>query len=529
MRLLLALLFSLSIARGAEVVEPAALMLEGQTLFTFRTPVGSISPVERVKLISARLHRLQADRTFDLNRIVTHHENDLGWQILAGENLLLVITPKDEVGEGHTGKVIAETIAFRLKEILSDDRQAKSPTELLIHSLYALLYTLGLVLLLWALNKLYNFSKSRLLIWEGTLIRSLQIKTFEILPAARITKLSLWLLSALKFTTTITLFYFYIPLVLALFPWTAHYSTLLLGYVTTPLWHILNAFVAFIPNLFFIVINLLVTRYALKLIRTFFTEIEVGNLKLTGFYSEWARPTFQLVRIFVVAFSVVVIFPYIPGSGSPAFQGISVFLGVIVSFGSSSAMANVISGLVLTYMRSFRIGDRVKIAEAMGDVVETTLLVTRIRTVKNVEITIPNSLVLNSHMLNFSTAALNAGLILHTEVTIGYDASWRKVHELLIGAALKTNGILSEPAPFVYQSGLDDSYVRYEINAYTRVANRMAGTYSELRQHIQDAFNEAGVEIMSPSYSAIRDGNTVTIPPDKRPEGYTPSSFRIDS
>jgi small-conductance mechanosensitive channel len=193
-----------------------------------------------------------------------------------------------------------------------------------------------------------------------------------------------------------------------------------------------------------------------------------------------------------------------------------------------SAVSNVIAGLVLTYMRSFRIGDRVKIADTTGDVVEKTLLITRIQTVKNVEVTVPNSLVLGSHIVNFSTSAKTKGLILHTQVTIGYDAPWKKVHELLIQAALNTDEILSEPKPFVLQTSLDDSYVSYEINAYTHNAHRMAGIYSMLHQNIQDAFNKAGVEIMSPSFSAIRDGNTVTIPKENREANYQAPSFRVE-
>jgi small-conductance mechanosensitive channel len=178
-------------------------------------------------------------------------------------------------------------------------------------------------------------------------------------------------------------------------------------------------------------------------------------------------------------------------------------------------------------MRSFRIGDRVKIADTVGDVVEKSLLVTRIKTVKNVEITIPNAITLNSHIINYSTSAQTDGLILHTEVTIGYDAPWRKVHELLISAASNAEGVLKEPAPFVYQSSLDDYYVRYQINAYTRESNSMAAIYSKIHQNIQDAFNQAGVEIMSPAFNAIRDGNSTTIPSDRRPPDYVAPSFRV--
>jgi small-conductance mechanosensitive channel len=508
--------------------DPVTLKLNGQTIFTFRAYVGSISPAERVTAISARLDRLIRTPLLDLNQIEVREEVGLGWQIFNDQDLLLVITPEDAKGENKPGKIVAESVAFRLKDIIAADRYAKTPRELLIKSLYALLYTLALFILLWAMARTHRTLIKRISLWEGTIIRSIQIKNFQILPVTRITQIALFLIKAVRLVATILIFYFYFPMVLGLFPWTASISEMLLGYIIAPFRAILKAFVDFVPNLFFIIVSVLVARYVLKFIRTFFQAIATKNLEFKGFYPEWAEPTFQLVRILVIAFSAVVIFPYIPGSSSPAFQGVSVFLGVLLSFGSTSAMANVISGLVLTYMRSFGLGDRVRIADAMGDVVEKSLLVTRIRTVKNVEITIPNSLVLNSHMINFSALASAEGLILHLEVTIGYDAPWRTVHELLIQAALSTEGILEKPAPFVYQTGLDDSYVRYEVNAYTREANAMARVYSAMREKIQDAFNTAGVEIMSPIYTAIRDGNSVTIPPEKREPGYKAPSFRFD-
>ena len=190
-------------------------------------------------------------------------------------------------------------------------------------------------------------------------------------------------------------------------------------------------------------------------------------------------------------------------------------------------MGNIIGGIVITYMRPFIIGDRVKIADTIGDITEKTLLVTRIRTIKNVDITIPNAMVLGSHIINYSTSAKNKGLILHTTVTIGYDAPWRKVHELLKAAAAATENVLTEPAPFILQTALDDFYVHYELNAYTDKPNIMANIYSNLHQNIQDKFNEGGVEIMSSHYSTIRDGNQVTIPKDYLPKEYKVPAFRL--
>jgi len=509
------------------VVNPATLEVLGEPLFTFRTRIGSVEPADRVRLINERIARIQSDRLFDLNQIQPREDAEVGWEVFAADRLLMVILTEDARLENRPAKLIAEGLAMRIRELLAEDRIAKSPAVLLRHALYAAGYLLGLILILWAFRRLFRRLDSLLGTADGIRIQPFRIKGFEILTAERIALFIRAVLRALRLILTLSLLYFFLPLVLSLFPWTARLSPVLVGYVMDPLHQIGRGIVAFIPNLFFIVLYVMVTRYLLKMVRFLFNEIEKGNLRFGGFYPEWSGPTYQLVRTLAIAFTVIIVFPYIPGSSSPAFQGVSVFLGLLVSLGSTSAVANAVAGIVITYMRSFRPGDRVKIADTVGDIIEKTLLVTRVRTVKNVDVTIPNSLVLNNHIINYSALAPTNGLILHTEVTIGYDAPWKKVHELLIQAALATDGFLTTPAPFVLQTALEDSYVRYQLNAYTRHANRMSELHSELHSRVQDAFNAAGVEIMSPAYHSLRDGNTVTIPEGNRGEGYRAPSFRV--
>jgi small-conductance mechanosensitive channel len=276
-----------------------------------------------------------------------------------------------------------------------------------------------------------------------------------------------------------------------------------------------------------IAVIVLITYYFVRFLRFLAAEIETGKLNLPGFYPDWAQSTFNLVRILIYAFAFIVIFPYLPGSNSPVFQGVSVFLGLLISLGSSSAIGNIIAGLVITYMRAFNIGDRVKIGDTVGDVLEKTMLVTRLRTIKNEEVTIPNSAILNGSTINYSAGAKAAGLILNTTITIGYDVPWRTVHQLLIDAASKTEHIRQDPPPFVLQTSLDDFYVSYQINAFTQAPAGAAKIYSELHSHIQDGFNEAGVEILSPHYRAARDGNMTTIPADYLPPDYEAPAFQF--
>jgi small-conductance mechanosensitive channel len=286
----------------------------------------------------------------------------------------------------------------------------------------------------------------------------------------------------------------------------------------------------FIPNLFAIAVIFLATRYTVKFISFLSNEVEKGSLVIEGFYPDWAKPTFNIVKIILYAFMFIVIFPYLPGSDSEVFRGVSVFLGILVSLGSSSAIGNAVAGLVITYMRPFKIGDRIKIGEITGEVMEKTMLVTRIRTIKNEEITLPNATIMSGHTINYTTSAKDIGLILNTSITIGYDVPWKKVHELLIKASLATDGVLldEKKRPFVLQTSLDDFYVAYQINVYTDQSHRMAAIYSDLHQNIQDTFNEGGVEIMSPHYQTLRDGNTTAIPPNYLPPDYKQPPFHVE-
>lgn len=393
--------------------------------------------------------------------------------------------------------------------------------------LYSILVTAAAAAILKGMNTFLRAFTARTRRWKGSLIKPIRIKTIEILSADRIVELLRFGAKIFHLTALIVTGYFFITIIFSLFDFSKTWASALINYILDPLGRVFSAFVQYLPNLFFILVIIGVTRFVIKAVHFVFNEIEKGTLAFPSFPAEWAEPTYKIARFLVIAFAGIVIFPYLPGSDSPAFQGVSIFLGVLFSLGSTSAIANVVAGVVLTYMRPFRIGDRVKIADTIGDVIEKTLLVTRVRTIKNVDITIPNSMVLGSHIVNFSSSATERGLILHSTVTIGYDVPWKQVHELLISAARETENILKEPEPFVLQTSLDDFYVSYELNAYTDKPSVMAKTYSTLHAKVQDKFNQAGVEIMSPHYSAMRDGNQTTIPTDHLPKNYTAPGFRI--
>jgi len=518
--------------KPAATVEPAKpagapVVLDGKTLFVVRERVMSFTPEDRASAIRRKLEMF-LEGPLSHPETITVLEAETTSQIMWGEVVLMTVTDRDAAAEGKPRAELAKEVAESLRAAVRSHIEAYGNRSILLGAVYTLVATLVLVAFLVLFRRLFPRLYSAADAWKGTRIRSIRFQSVEVVRAESIVAFIRGALRWIRILVTVLLFYIYIPLVLSFFPWTKGVAAVLIGYIFGPLKVVGKGILNFLPNLFFIAVIVAVTHYALRLIRVIFTGMKRGTFTIPGFYPEWADPTFKIVRLLVVAFAAVVAFPYIPGSESPAFRGVSIFLGVLFSLGSTSAVANIVSGVILTYMRPFHVGDRVKIADSVGDVIEKTLLVTRVRTIKNVDVTIPNSMILSSHIVNYSSSAKECGLILNAGVTIGYDADWRKVHELLISAARRTADIQESPSPFVFQTSLDDFYVSYELNAYTEKPQVMAATYSLLHQNIQDVFNEAGVEIMSPHYSQIRDGNRMAIPDSSLPPGYAPPAFRVE-
>jgi small-conductance mechanosensitive channel len=509
-----------AVAAGAPVVAG------GKTLFTVRERLFTFSPEDRAKTIADRVNWLSKQ---PLSRIRALRVADDGTTSAIGseDTVIMTVTEADAKAAGRTRQDLAREYAGKIQAAAEALQRQYSLRTILFGILYTVLATAVLIAVLKLFGAAFPKVHAKLEAWHGVYIRSIRIQKLELLPAERITGLLKTVVALLRVALSLVLLYIYITLVLGFFPWTQGYSARLFQYILSPLQAVGNAAFGYVPNIFFIAVIFVVAYYVIRFVKFIFGAIEKETISFPGFYPEWAEPTYKIARFLILAFTVVVVFPYLPGSKSPAFQGVSIFLGLLLSLGSTSAVANVVAGSVLTYTRALRVGDRVQIGDATGDVTEKTLLVTRIRTIKNVDIAIPNALVLSSHIINFSSSAKEHGLILHTSVTIGYDAPWRTVHQLLIDAANNTESILKDPKPFVFQTSLDDFYVSYQLNAFTDQPSVMARTYSDLHQNIQDKFNEAGVEILSPHYGALRDGNQIGIPESYLPGDYAAPSFRI--
>ncbi|WP_228036983.1 mechanosensitive ion channel family protein [Cuspidothrix issatschenkoi] len=524
---------STPIVQDSEIVnkiDGTPVLLGDTTLFVIQKSVGSFSPQERAQAVTNRLEIIANDPLISMDNLRVVEDSDIT-SIVIGDKTLFTITDKDAKAANKTRQILAEKCIEIIRNAINQYRKERSLDYIIKGLLYSFILTIFLLIFLKIFNQVYPIIITRLQNWRGIRIPELRIQNIELLPAARVINIVTRLVKIIRIIIVISIFYIYISLVLSFFPWTKQISSRLISYFLAAIYKSWLAFADYLPNIFALALIFFITHYSLKFIRYIFTELGNGNISIPGFYNDWAEPTYKLVFLIIVALALVLAFPYLPGFGSPAFQGISVFLGILFSLGSTAVITNVVAGIILIYTRAFQMGDRIKIGEAIGDIVEKTLLVTRIRTIKNVIITIPNGTVLNSQIINYTALSQdpNYYLIIHTTITLGYDLPWRKVHQALIDAALATNNILTEPIPFVLQTSLDDFYVSYELNAYSNKPMLMANIYSELHQNIQDKCNEAGMEILSPHYAAVRDGNQTTIPENYLSEDYKPPGFRLSS
>jgi len=495
----------------------------GQELWRVYGSVGPFTAEERARSATLRLDQVVKDPSFLPERLAVVHRETVS-EFVFGDRVLGVVTDDDAAGAGMERRAYADAMVARIRDIVTRTREEFTPRAVAVGVVKVLAATLVLVAALWGIRIVSGRARQRLTRWSTEAIR---IQRAELMSRDRAAALAGVVVRVIGIVLTLFAIVVWLEIALRALPWTRPHARVLLDWIATPVAVIWDSFVAFLPNLFFILVIAGITYTLLRLIRVVFDEIARGNIRFESFPAEWAEPTYKIVRVLGIALAFVAAFPYIPGSQSPAFQGVSIFLGLLFSLSSSSAIGNVVAGTILTYTRSFHVGDRVRIGQTTGDVVRKTMLVTHVRTIKNVMVSIPNAVVLSNEVVNYSALAQTDGLILHTSVTIGYDAPWRTVHQLLVEAALNTPGIEKEPKPFVLQTALNDFFVSYEINAYTRDPWSMVVIYANLHEQIQESFNKGGVEIMSPHYYSLRDGNTVTIPDAHRPAGYEAPSFRV--
>jgi small-conductance mechanosensitive channel len=467
-------------------------------LFSVR---GSASyPAEkRAAAIAGRIVALARDRAFD-PRSLAVGEGEGITAVMAGDRRVIAVFAADAGYESMSQAELAATYLITIRDAILTSREERG-SEAMLRGLWRALaassvLAVAVIVLWWIRRRVDRALETHV----RAKVQSVGISSFEFVRAERLWGLVRGLMRTVEALAALVLLYAYFEYVLGLFPGSRGVAKRLAGWVVGPVETIARGVVGVIPNLIFLAILFVIVRWVLRTLRMFFEGVAEGRVELGNFEREWAEPTYKLARIAVVAFGLVVAYPYIPGSSSAAFKGVSLFAGIVFSLGSSTAIANIIAGYSLTYRRAFKLGDRVRIGDVVGDVTAIRLQVTHLRTVKNEEAVVPNSTILSSAVTNFTTLARSQGLLLHTTVGIGYETPWRQVEAMLLLAAERTPGLLAEPRPFVLQRSLGDFCINYELNAATDTPQRMLALYDLLHRNILDVFNEYDVQIMTPAY-----------------------------
>jgi len=473
------------------------------TLFYIYNKLGSSLAKDRADNVVTRIQNLYEDDFVKVDSFKIEN-NEISSDIVYKDLIITSVTELDALLEGKSKEEIAKQYLKSIQETINREKEENSISKLLIRiGLIALIFIVFYLLIL-LINKIKDYSVQRIMTERTQLIKDVKIKNYVLVSSVQKTRILINSINMLRWALIILMAFIMLPIVFSVFPFTQSWANSLIGLFTKPLKKAFLAIWDYIPNLITVFVILFVMRYAVRLVKYIFTEIDKGKLEVNGFHREFAMPTFTIVRFLLQAFTLVLIFPYLPGSNSDIFKGISVFIGVLFSLGSSSAISNIIAGLVITYMRPFRIGDRITIADKTGVVIEKSPLVTRLRTIKNEEITIPNSSILSGNTVNYSTFS-DQGICFQVELTVGYEEPWERIHEMLLNIPPRVARVNTTPAPFVLQKKLDDFYVLYELNVYISQSAEIALAQSEIFQLILNDFLAAGIEMNAPHIFAKVD------------------------
>ena len=479
------------------------IVFEKDTLYYLYTSYGPYDIDTRVKYVEEKLKELYNDPYFVADSIKI---KPAGYylSVMYNDKTITGVSIVDALWENSSQTELAQRYANIIKNTIVKYKEQNSLKSVLIRLAELLLVLFIAFILVWAINRLFDFLKKITLNSEHRFLTSIRIRNYDFIKKPGIVKALVKLLAILRIVFLLFLLITIIPLIFDIFPSTQYLSKIIVQWISEPIKNVAITIIGYLPHLFYIVIIAVITRYVLKILRFFALEIERGILKIKGFHPEWAHTTYVLARMMLWVLALVIMFPHLPGSDSDAFKGISVFLGVLISLGSSSAISNAIAGIVISYMRPFQVGDWIKSGEIIGAVIEKNALVTRLKTINNEDITIPNSAILSGATMNFTSIGKEIGLALNVQVKVRYDYSDNLVEELLIEAALKTNGISLKPHPYIFQISLSELNAVYELNAYTFHPENMYFIKSDLTKNIQSTFRQANIEIFSTQYVEIR-------------------------
>lgn len=487
------------------VTSGVPVVVEGDTLFKLYASMGGRSAFDRAERIAETVKKIGDNRR--IRRDTVHlFENEGYIDIMYGDKVLMTVTVQDALWEGIEQQELASSYSRILSAKIDFLKNENSFLLMLKRAALFVAVLLIQYLVFKFINWLFRKLRRRIIKFKQQKMHALVVKDYELLNTDRLCRVLLLVCNIIRCFILLMVLVLTVPVLFSIFPQTEGLAMKLFRYIIDPVKMVVKAVIDYIPNLFIIIVIWYCVRYLVKMFRYLSREIETEKLKISGFYPEWAQPTFNIVRFLLYAFMIAMIYPYLPGAKSGVFQGISVFVGLIVSLGSSTVISNFIAGFVITYMRPFRPGDFIKVKDTIGTVVEKTPFITRMKTIKNEIVTIPNSFIMSSDTVNYSASARKYGLIIHTVMTMGYDVPWRRVHELLIKSALQTEGVLENPKPFVLELDLNDNYMCYQINAYIKDADMMPDIMSDLLQHVQDNFHDAEIDLVAPHFYSKREG-----------------------
>jgi small-conductance mechanosensitive channel len=493
--------FAQSGAEEKQILEPAELTLANRHIFTMRSAGLAASPAVRARTVQENLVFV-VQRGGPLE--VTTRALPEGIAVMVDDSLVFRVLQGDASPElGESVQLVADAAVSNLRTAFEEMNELNDWRRLLKAIGYTLLATLVFAGLMWALWRGYAALARRI---RGVVTRRAEQLSSgwsrHVAGRVSLTNLATVPLRMLAWLLTLLLVYEWLTLVLGFFPYTRPWSERLLGRLLHALGRFGSGMLEAIPGLVFVVLIFFVARFVIRVMRVFFEGIQAGRVEVGWVDEATARPTERLLTAIIWLFALVAAYPYLPGSGSEAFKGVGVFVGLMLSIGASGIVNQAVSGLMLMYTRALRPGEFVQIGETEGTVTSVGFLNTQIETLRHELISIPNAVIASTVTRNYSRLARDGGVRIATKLTIGYDTPWRQVQAMLLMAAERTAGLAKDPPPRVLQTALQDFYVEYTLLVTVPDPSLKYAALSELNGHIQDTFNEHGVQIMSPNYEA---------------------------
>ncbi|NOD95721.1 mechanosensitive ion channel [Ruegeria sp. HKCCD6228] len=493
----------------AEATEPEAeetesfkapVIVDGDMLFFLRGSSALPAP-ERAESVQNKIIEV-AEASESPTVDITFEETDLGIRIRADGEIVSIVTVADAELDQMELDVLGFLHGQAIEEAILSYRSNRTDQARVSGAIEAAGWTSGFVVFVLVILWLHRRIRRRTLKLVKRYLKDVETATAKSVQAEAIAALIRYGLNFALLVIFFLGFYYYLSFVLLAFAETRYFAQLLLTYLTEPVLLIFKGILSYIPNLIMLSLIAWVTLYIIKGMRVFFDAVEAGSFEMGDFEKHWVNPTFNIARVIVILIALVFAVPYIPGSDSAAFQGLTILVGAMLSLGANSVVSNMLAGLFVIYRRSTSIGDRIQIGEHIGDVVQIKLMETHLKSIKNELISIPNAQLMNSDVVNFSKKTDGSGLLLHTTVGIGYEEPPEKVEAMLIEAANRTKGIKAKPEPFVLWTALADYAINYQINGYTTRGSIIPKIRSDLHRNIVAVFNENKVQIMTPSYMA---------------------------